>query len=154
MKYIWLIIMVVIILRSVGRLMERSGYRGKFELPRKELPYDEDDLFLESAPAGEPGEGGSEADLPGFPAGRGGGGDLTAAGDVPRTVGMLKEPAGQSPPERGRDVGSRRELDGRCGAAELFEGGISQREFIKGMVWSQILGPRGGIQASKRFKYR
>lgn len=152
MEYIWLIIIVVVILRSVGRLMERSGYRGKLELPRKELPYDEDDLFLESIPAGAPGQSGPELKLREFPAGRGG--DLTVAGDVPRTVGMQKEPAGQRPPGCGRNVGSRRELDGSCGAAELFDGGIGQREFIKGMVWSQILGPRGGIQASKRFKYR
>lgn len=152
MEYIWLIIMVAIILRSVGRLMERSGYRGKFELPRKELPCDEDDLLLESTPSGEPGESIPALSLPEYPAARGG--DLTAAGDVTMTVGMQKEPAGQRPPERGRNIDTCRELDdGLCGA-ELFAGGISQREFIKGMVWSQILGPRGGLQASKRLNHR
>lgn len=148
MEYIWLIIMVAIILRSVGRLMERSGYRGKFELPRKELPYDEDDLFLESTPSGEPGKSIPALSLPEYPAARGG--DLTAAGDGSRTAGVQKGPAGQRPPERGGNIDTCREPDdGLCGA-ELFGGGISQREFIKGMVWSQILGPRGGLQASKR----
>lgn len=152
MEYIWLIIMVAIILRSVGRLMERSGYRGKFELPRKELPYDEDDLFLESTPSGEPGESIPALILPEYPAARGG---VTVAGNVSRYEGRQEETAVQRRHDRGGNIDACRELDdGRCGETELFEGGIGQREFIKGMVWSQILGPRGGIQASKRFRYR
>lgn len=151
MEYIWLIIMVVIILRSVGRLMERSGYRGKIEIPRKELPYGEDDLFLESTPAGEPGESKPELGLPEYPAGRG---SLAVVSNVSRYEGRQEGPPVRIRPERGGNIDTRREHDGRCGAAELFDGGISQQEFIKGMVWSQILGPRGGIQASKRFNHR
>ncbi len=131
--------------------MKRSESRGKLDAPRAELPFDKEDFFLESSPVGEPGESGLGLNMPECPAGRGSG--LTRVSNVSRTEGR-QEPAGEHRPDHGGNVDSRREIHGRCGETELFDGGIGQREFMKGMVWSQILGPRGGIQASKRFRYR
>ncbi len=152
MEYIWLIIIVAIILKNLGRLTERYGSRGKIDFPREEPPFDAEDLLLESTSGGEPGESEPEPDLTAYPDGRGG---LVVVSNVSRNEERQEGPPVRRRPEHGWDTDTGREPDyGRCGAAELFDGGISQREFIKGMVWSQILGPRGGIQASKRFRYR
>lgn len=152
MKYIWLVLMVIIILRSVELLMKRSESRGKFDAPRDDLPFNEEELLLESVPAGEPGESGPGLSLPEYPAMRGG--DSTKVSNDSGYKGRQVETAGERRPDCGNNIDCRQELHGRCDGAELFDGGISQREFIKGMVWSQILGPRGGIQANKRFKHR
>jgi hypothetical protein len=137
-KYIWLIIMLIIIVRSIVLQRKRTESRGTIDAPREDLSFDAEELYLESSPAREPGESGPGLSLPEYPAGRGG----------------KQEPAKECRAGRGSNIDSGQELRGRCGGPELFDGGIGQREFIKGMVWSQILGPRGGIQASKRFRYR
>lgn len=156
MEYIWLIIIVAIILKNLGRLMDRYGSRGKLDFPREELPFDADELLLESTPSGEMYESETEYDLPEYPAARGG--ELTViigdSGNEGRQEGRQEGPAGKRRPAHDRDTGTRREIGGHCGVEEMFDGGIGQGEFIKGMVWSQILGPRGGIQASKRLRYR
>ena len=152
MKYIWLIIMLIMIVRSIVLQRKRVESRGTIDAPREDPPFDAEELFLESSPACEPGESGTELDLPEEQAGRGG--DLTKVSNKPGSEGRREGPVGERLSERGSNIDSCRELHGRCGGAELFDGGIGQREFIKGMVWSQILGPRGGIQASKRFRYR
>lgn len=151
MEYIWLIIIVAIILKNLGRLTERYGSRGKIDFPREEPPFDAEELLLESTSDGEPGGSGPEPHLTAYPDGQG---NLAVVSSVPRYEGRQEGPPVRRRPERGRNTDTSREPDdGRCGL-ELFEGGIGQREFIKGMVWSQILGPRGGIQTSKRFRYR
>ncbi len=152
MKYIWLIIMLIVIVRSIALQRKRAGYRGKLDAPRADLPFDEEDFFLESSPVGVPGESGPGLNMPECPAGRGGA--LTTVSDVSRSEGRLEKSARERRPDCGKNIDSRQELHGCSGGTELFDGGIGQREFIKGMVWSQILGPRGGIQASKRFRYR
>lgn len=151
MEYIWLIIIVAIILKNLGRLTERYGSRGKLDFPREEPPFDADELLLESTADGKPGESEPDPDLTAYPDGRG---SLAVVSNVSRYEERQEGPPVRRRPERGRDTDTSREPDdGSCGL-ELFESGIGQREFIKGMVWSQILGPRGGIQASKRFRFR
>ncbi|NLJ77620.1 MAG: hypothetical protein GX325_10275 [Peptococcaceae bacterium] len=39
------------------------------------------------------------------------------------------------------------------GALQQLAGGLNRQEVIKGMVWYQILGPRGGLQANRRRRY-
>ncbi len=131
---------------------KRVESRGTIDAPREDPPFDAEELFLESSPAREPGESGTGLNLPEEQAGRGG--DLTKVSSDSGYEGRQKKTARERISERGSNIDSCRELHGRCGGAELFDGGIGQREFIKGMVWSQILGPRGGIQASKRFRCR
>lgn len=152
MKYIWLVLMGIIILRSVRLLMKRYESRGKSDAFLDELPFNSEDLFLESTPAGEPGESGPGLNLPEYPASRGG--ELTTVSNDSGHKGRQVKPAGERRAGRGKNIDSLQELYGRCDGPELFDDGISQREFIKGMVWSQILGSRGGIQADKRFKHR
>ncbi|NLI12413.1 MAG: hypothetical protein GX425_07270 [Peptococcaceae bacterium] len=152
MKYIWLVIMLMIIVRSIWLQRKRAASRGKLDAPREDLSFDAEDLFFESSPASEPCESGPELDLPEDPAGLGG--DSTKVSNDSGYEGKLEKPARERRPDRCGNMDSRREPHGRCGGTELFDGGIGQREFIKGMVWSQILSPRGGIQASKRFRHR
>lgn len=149
MEYIWLVFLLVIILRSVDLLMKRSDSRGKPGAPRDDGA---EDLFFESSPAAGQGESRLELNLPGYLTGRGG--DLTTVSHDSGYKERREEPAGERRSGQGDKVDSRRELPGRFGEAELFEGGISRKEFVKGMVWSQILGSRGGIQANKGFKHR
>ncbi|MBP7331402.1 MAG: hypothetical protein BWY65_01556 [Firmicutes bacterium ADurb.Bin373] len=185
MEYLWLAILVAIILRAfgrqpIGRQPGRYKPRGKFDVPReglpyneKEMPYAEKEMPPAGFPAGEPGERRREFNVPPDPARRGG--DLTHAGAEYGYAGRRQSPAGvrrsgrsgnltkelsygsrQEGPagERRQSTGPSRELNRRRSGEELFEDGLGRQEVIKGMVWSQILGPRGGIQASRRFRYR
>jgi len=144
--------MLIMIVRSIVLQRKRVESRGTIDAPGADLPFDEEDFFLESSPVGVPGESGPGLNMPECPAGRGGA--LTTVSNVSRSEGRPEKPARERRPDCGKNIDSRREIHGRSGGTELFDGGIGQREFIKGMVWSQILGPRGGIQANKRFRYR
>jgi len=142
-KYIWLFFMLLIILRSIRLLVKRSESWGKPDAPRDESPFYQEDPYLESSPVGGPGEDEPELNLPEYPNGLGD--DLTTVSAVSGYEGR--------PDELARECRSDQELHGRYVGPELFDGKIYPGEFIKGMVWSQILDSRGGIQAKNRFKY-
>ncbi len=185
MEYLWLAILVAIILRAfgrqpIGRQPGRYKPRGKFDVPREDLPYNEKEMpYAEKElppaglSAGEPGDRRREFNEPPVPARRGG--DSTHAGAEygyagrrqgpigvrrsGRSVELTKEPSYGSrrekpAGERRQSTGPSRELDRRRSGEELFEDGLGRQEVIKGMVWFQILGARGGVQASRRYRYR
>lgn len=60
-----------------------------------------------------------------------------AGGVGGKTAAISDEPAGSA----------------RGSGYQLLAGGLTQHEVIKGMVWHQILGPRGGLQANRRRRY-
>ena len=180
MEYFWLIILAFIIFRAIAGQPRRYEPRGKYDVPREDFPYKEEEMLYaeeELLPAGlsagEPGERRQELNVPAGPAGRGG--DLTHAGAESGYEGRRPGPSGVRRSGRGGDLtkrlsyesrqegpagerrqstGPRRELNRCRSGEELFEDGLSRQEVIKGIVWSQILGPRGGIQANRRFRYR
>lgn len=126
MKYIWLILILFIIVKSVRQLLNRSTPRDKHVGPREESSSGREDLFLNSSPVGEPGR--NEPKLNTLEDPTRGSGDPTAIST---------------------NITTCREHHDPHGGAEPFDGIVCPGEFIKGFIWSQILGPRGGLQAKK-----
>ncbi|OPY57414.1 MAG: hypothetical protein A4E55_01681 [Pelotomaculum sp. PtaU1.Bin035] len=127
MEYIWLLLIMFIIFRSIKILAKRSRIWAKPGGPRDGPPFKREEQFTERSPYGEPCENELVLNIPGYLAGSAG---PTAAGD--------------------NNVNTCQDLHGRHGGSELFDGIVCPGQFFKGMVWSQILGARGGLQAKKR----
>ncbi|MDD4334958.1 MAG: hypothetical protein PHY77_05050 [Desulfotomaculaceae bacterium] len=150
---------MIILFRAIGRQPRRYEPRGKYDVPReglpyyeKEMPYNENEMLYaeEEMPY-------SEEELP--PAGTESGYAGRRQGPTVVRGNLNKESSHESRPEgpvreRRQNTGSRQELHVICSDDELFADGLSRQEVIKGMVWSQVLGPRGGIQATRPSRYR
>ncbi len=170
MEYLWLVILVAIILKfigrqPVGRQSRRYRPRGKFDLPRQNLPDNEEDVGYneeempyaqkeipygrkESPPDNwsscEPAERWREADIQVGQVGRDDG--LIHAAAESGFAGNPQVPAAIGGPRSGKHV----EPEESCSNNELFADGLNEQELIKGVVWSQILGSRAGIQGARR----
>lgn len=158
MENLWIIIIVALIIRSIVAKSKETGRRSdklreemlrarrKHNVPREDPVFNEEGLVLESAPGFEPVENRPHPEWEeGF----------AGPAVVITKAGRQEIPGGERRPVPGDiNTDSFRKYDDSRGGEDLFEDGISRQEFIKGMVWSQILGPRGGIQASRRFRYR
>jgi len=180
MKYIWLIFMVFVIGRTVWRLWARARGRGgpegtggyPYPCPTPE------DLPAGNEPGAEPEQPHRKLNIPEYLTRRsddvaavtpvpprekpaaGVEGGLDAAAQPGRDVQPLQpapreysssEPA--AVPGSTRAAGAahvRREPRRRCDQAETANDLICPGEYLKGMAWSQILGPRGGLRTRKR----
>jgi len=152
MKYIWLFIMVLVVLRSIRLLVKRSRSWGKPDAPWDDLSFNPEDMFPGSSPVGEPGENKPGLNLPEYPTRQSD--DTSAGGAIAGYEGMPEELTNTKECRLDQDnkMNTCREHHVRHGGAELYDGMVCPGEFFKGMVWSQILGSRGGLQAKKRFK--
>ena len=176
MEYLWLAILVAIILRAfgrqpIGRQPGRYKPRGKFDVPReglpyneKEMPYAEKEMPPAGFPAGEPGERRREFNVPPDPARRGG--DLTHAGANTDMRGASEaRPVCAAPAAvivtKELSYGSRRRAGGapsKCRPSRGCEhlGGCLRRPGPAGSNKRHglvsILGPRGG--QTQTFQYR
>ncbi|MCL6638489.1 MAG: hypothetical protein K6T80_02245 [Firmicutes bacterium] len=166
MKYIWLIFVLFLIVRAIWRIIENSRGRGRDvsgDLPREELP-----------PAGRlPARTGErrKPDLPGYLTRRSGSpGAETSAGPGqgagPHPDGEPRPPGGTVPEVQPADAVERHPLPetacperprehrggpGQPRARRRDRGNaLCPEDVLNGIVWSQILGPRGGLQAQKR----
>ena len=172
MKTIWIIILLVILVRSIWRRMERTGTPGQYEEPAGTAPSDLEEPPLESVP----GDGGRrKLNLPDYITGRGGGpvapveeGEPQAVaegaaiarrsveaeqpGSLARELRIEAEdclPLPENLPEQTR-VCAPRERRKRHGGGDYFINISGPGQVLKGVVWAEILGPRGGIQAKRR----
>lgn len=179
MENLWLLLLVIVIFRSIWRLMERSRAQGGFDGPWGGPPSGgKEDLPWKRAPKGEEREHRPKLNIPEYLTRRSGD---PAAGDaaskekvkprpaVEESVTVIeKTDAGKKPEKRLREgpledtaalPGCLREDQGelaprerhrRRGDESLPGDIICPEEVIKGIVWSQILGPRGGLRAKRR----
>ena len=82
-KTIWMIIFLVVLLRSIWRRMERTGSAGRYEEPVGTAAPDP----VELPPEHEPGERGRrKLNLPDYITGRGSGSDASGGEGAPRSV--------------------------------------------------------------------
>ncbi|MDD3652959.1 MAG: hypothetical protein PHO01_02055 [Desulfotomaculaceae bacterium] len=139
MKYIWLILLMLIILKIIRQSKhfetQQISSRGVESINPQECPLD------------RPSEGGHELGLPG------------------NLIRSSSEVTVNASPEY-KDISE--QLTGNCrkndfkycnnqdnrvkGSVEMdMNSYIHPRDFVKGMIWFQILGPRGGIKPKKLF---
>ena len=179
MKTIWLIFMAFVIARLVWRLWARIRDRGGKGTGGYPYPFPTpEDLPAGNEPGAEPGQRGRKLNIPEYLTRRSD--DVTTVTPVPpqekstpvvegglhtasqpaRDIQPLqpatRECTSRAPvalPESTREEGDthvcrepRRRRD-QAGAADEL---ICPGEYMKGVAWSQILGPRGGLRAQKR----
>lgn len=175
MKYIWLLFMMIIVVRMILHLSERSRAQGKFDGPWGGPPSGQKDLPQKRAPKGEESEFKPKLNIPEYLTRRNGdpaAGDAVSKkqeepwSDVEAGAAVIgKIDRGKKPEERLMEVGdtavlsqcsredqkeaAHRERNRRCGEVDLFDDMFCPGEVIKGVVWSQILGPRGGLHAKR-----
>lgn len=175
MKYIWLLFMVIIIFRMIWR---RSRAQGKFDGSWGSQSPGQKDLPWKRSPKGEERDFRPKLNLPEYLTRRSDGtatGDADskeegkprpAVEDGATGVGKQdwkKKPEKTLREERSGDTAvlprcsledqkeaAPRERHGWQGDSDLFDDVICPGEVIKGIVWSQILGPRGGHRAKRR----
>ncbi len=172
-KTIWIIIFLVVLLRSIWRRMERTGSAGRYEEPVGTAAPDP----VELPPEHEPGERGRrKLNLPDYITGRGSGSDASGGEGAPRSVpekaaaGRLSLEVEGRPGRKAREVNialpDRRSLpenlpgqtfaaaprrSRRQRAEEYFiDFSDGPEQVLKGIVWAEILGPRGGRQMQRR----
>ncbi|OPX81921.1 MAG: hypothetical protein A4E52_02128 [Pelotomaculum sp. PtaB.Bin013] len=75
-------------------------------------------------------------------------GDLTAGGTAGYAL-MQGEPGKECNFDQDSKISACRQQQGRHGRLEPFDDLVCAGEFVKGFIWFQILGPRGGMQAKK-----
>lgn len=153
MKYIWIILMLFLILRSI-RLLARRGETPERAGARVPAPSYGEDRWTESPSASEPGENGAQLTLPEYPPGWY---ERTAAGDTETG----DTGTGFAAPEENTEVRGHarspitnvyQESRGCSEKAAPVDGTAFPGELIKGMIWMQILDSRGGLQAKKRYQ--
>lgn len=172
MKTIWIIILLVILVRSIWRRMERTGAPDRYEEPAGTTPSDLEEPPLESVP--EDG-GRRKLNLPDYITGRGSG--PVAPVEEDETPAVAERAAMSRPPVEAERPGSLarelrlevedclplpenlpnqtrvctpRERRKRRGGGDYFIDISGPGQVLKGVVWAEILGPRGGIQAKRR----
>jgi len=128
MKYIWFLLILFIVIRSIRQLRKRSISWDKPDGPFEETACEREEILFDSSPVDEPGNNELMLDTPEY---------LTGESSEPTT--------------ENTDIAACREHQGRPDQSEPFDGIIRPGEFVKGFVWSQILGPRGGLQAKKHY---
>lgn len=178
MKYIWLLFMIIIVFRMIWRLAERSRAQGKLDGPWGGPSSGQGDLPWKRAPKGEEREYRPQLNIPEYLTRRGG--DTTAGDtaskekEKPRpaiedgTAVIEKTDRGKKPEKCLREdllgdtavlsqcsredqkEAAPRERNRHRGEADLFDDMICPGEVMKGIIWSQILGPRGGLRAKRR----
>jgi len=121
-------LMIWIIVRSI-RSARRSTTREQ-PVTGEGSSFGREDIAPENYPFSEPDENRFEPEPPGEL--NRGSGDLNAGGTWPA-----------APP-------GCRQHQGRHREQEPFDDLVSSGVWVKGFVWSQILGPRGGVQATKK----
>lgn len=166
MKYVWAIFILAVILKSVWRLVERARAQGNYGDARAGLPSRQGDQPWGGAAKGEAARRGSPpADAPapvleeklrsarmdGAPTGAEPGWERQLEKSF--REGRLRENEGAAaaacPGEDQAGTAARRRQK-RHGDADMFDDLICPGEMIRGVVWSEILGPRGGLRAKKR----
>lgn len=149
MKYIWIILMVFLLIRSI-KLLARQAGTGTSDGSNARVPtpaYGEK-TWAESPPASEPGANGTYAYLPENQAGWPG---HTPAGETePRRA--PENLAGVRRLERDEKAAPSPERCRRGDEPMPVAGMVFPGELLKGMVWLQILDSRGGLQAKKRYR--
>lgn len=178
MKYIWLLFLMIIVFRMLWRLAERSRTQGGFdgswggpssgqgELPRKSSPKVEEREYKPklnipeylTRRSGDPAAGSKVSKEPEKP-----------RSDVEGGAAMAEKPGKKEKPGKRRredhledtavlsqcskedqKEAAHRERNRHRGEVDLPEDMICPGEVMKGIIWSQILGPRGGLRANRR----
>jgi|GEM_PF-1298362 len=169
MEFFWLLIFMVIVFRVLRLLSERYGNGGKFEGPWGG-PFPGGERPWKRAPNDEKNESRPKLNIPEYLTRRSGepaAGEIAPGGEKPQPAVLedvtvvikpaaveKKEPlpleehlAGKAVlpgcPRDEQGGAAPREHRRRAGAGPL-DGLVCPGEMIKGVVWSEILGPRGG----------
>lgn len=178
MKYIWLLFMMIIVFRVIWRLSERSRAQGKFDGPWGGPPSGQKDLPRNRAPKGEENEYRPKLNIPEYLTRRSSdpvAGDAVSKGEgklrptvEDGTAAIVKTDWGKTSEKRlsedhlgdtavlsqcsreDQQEAAHRERNRHRGEVDQFDDMICPGEVIKGVVWSQILGPRGGLHAKRR----
>lgn len=165
LKTIWMIILLVILVSSIWRRMERAGWGTAYREPKETLP----EVTY--------GEGGRKLNLPGYITGRDSEPVVPERKDEPgvrrERIAAARRPLETEQP--GWEAGEiNLELPGRLPPTGNLPGqalGVVPRErckertgkncftdiqgpgqVLQGIVWSEILGPRGGIWVKRKNK--
>lgn len=143
MKYIWLLFMLIIIVRGIRRA-QRFRTRETPEQFGDTMIFNQEENFPD-----RPAEKRYELSLPGNFAG-----PSSEQVTVSAASGSKDSPehlTGNGQSDHGNDFTTCRDRQESGGEIEINDGNVHPRDFIKGMIWFQILGPRGGIKSRKRF---
>ncbi|MDD4169066.1 MAG: hypothetical protein PHD36_02180 [Desulfotomaculaceae bacterium] len=143
MKYILALFILIIILRGIRRAQSFSTR----EIPDRlgdAMSFNQEESFPD-----RPAEKGYELGLPGNLAGPGR--EPVTVSDTPGYRDSTEQLAGNCQSDHGNDFTAYRNQQGSDDEIEINDGNIYPRDVINGMIWSEILGPRGGIKSRKRF---
>ncbi|MCL6634754.1 MAG: hypothetical protein K6T29_03165 [Peptococcaceae bacterium] len=171
MEYIWIIVIFVVVFKMLWRLVERFRDPGGLDGPWGGPLPGRDGFPRRRDPAGEQGASRPKLNIPEYLTRRSG---SPAAGETapePAVEGAVKVAAKHTAAkEAGRGFGGEcraepavlpgcprgelgedtpRQHAGRHRKAGLFNGEVGPGCLLEGVVWSEILGPRGGLRARR-----
>lgn len=161
MKYVWAFFILAVIAKSVWQAIERAKARGETDGIPVNLPTWRREPRRGTAkgaaaekdgpPAGVPAPAVEENSLcprvNGAPAGAEPG--WVRQPEKPLREGKPPETAAAAACQGEERAGARRSRQ-RRGNMDVFDGLVCPGEIIRGVVWSEILGSRGGLQAKGR----
>ncbi|MHB8985757.1 MAG: hypothetical protein ACYC38_07435 [Eubacteriales bacterium] len=163
MKYVWTIFILAVIAKSVWQAIERAKAQGKTDGIPVNLPTWQGEPRRSAAkgaaaqkdgpPAVVPAPGGEENSLcprvNGAPAGAEPG--WVRQSEKPLREGKPTETAAAAACQGEEQAGAgARRYQQRRGSMDVFDGLVCPGEMLRGVVWSEILGSRGGLQAKGR----